>query len=167
MAAKLSGCTEIVAVDLKPDRLSMTERLGATATVNPETVDDVVETVRDLTGAGPDYALETTGVPDVAEQAVASLTWRGTMGVIGAPALGAEASYEVNDLILNGRTITGIVEGDADPQRFIPDLIDLYREGSFPFDELVTYYELEDLQAAVADAESGEVIKPVVRMSAP
>lgn len=165
MAAKLKGCTEIVSVDLKPNRLEKAEELGATATVDPEEVDDVVETVRELTGAGPDYALETTGVPEVAEQAVASLTWRGTLGVIGAPALGTRASYDVNDLILNGRTITGIVEGDSDPQQFIPDLVELYRQGSFPFDELVTYYDFDEIEQAVEDSETGDTIKPVLRVS--
>ncbi|QLG63889.1 NAD(P)-dependent alcohol dehydrogenase [Halorarum salinum] len=167
MAADLKGCTEIVTVDLKPDRLAKAEELGATATVDPEDAGDVVETVRELTGGGPDYALETTGVPEVAEQAVASLARRGTLGVIGAPALGTEASYDVNDLILNGRTITGIVEGDADPQQFIPDLVELHRQGKFPFDELVTYYDFDEIERAVEDSESGDAIKPVLRMSDP
>ncbi|SNR23296.1 NAD(P)-dependent alcohol dehydrogenase [Halorubrum vacuolatum] len=167
MAADLKGCTEIVAIDVQPNRLEKAAALGATTTVNPTAVDDVVEVVRERTGSGPDYALETTGVPEVAEQAVASLTWRGTLGVIGAPALGTRASYDVNDLLLNGRTITGIVEGNAIPRDFIPDLIELYRQGKFPFDELITYYEFEEIEQAVEDSESGETIKPVLRMSEP
>ncbi|MFC6763763.1 NAD(P)-dependent alcohol dehydrogenase [Natrinema soli] len=165
MAADVKGCTEILSVDLKENRLEKARELGATATINPDDVDDVVETVRERTGGGVEYALETTGVPAVAEQATESLTQRGTLGVIGAPALGTEASYDVNNLILNGRTITGIVEGDADPQRFIPDLIELYRQGDFPFDELVTYYDFEEIEQAVEDSENGETIKPVLRMS--
>lgn len=70
MAADLKGCTEIVSVDLKPKRLAKAEELGATATVDPEDVDDVVEAARELTDGGPNYPLETTGVPEVAEQAV-------------------------------------------------------------------------------------------------
>ncbi len=167
MAAGIKSCTEIVSVDLKPNRLEKATELGATHTVNPEEVDDVVEHVQELTGGGVDYALETTGVPQVAEQAVETLAHRGTLGVIGAPALGTEASYDVNNLILLGRTITGIVEGDSDPQQFIPDLIELYRQGKFPFDELVTYYDFEDIEQAVEDSESGDTIKPVLRMSEP
>ncbi|WP_410767408.1 NAD(P)-dependent alcohol dehydrogenase [Haloferax sp. DFSO60] len=163
MAANLKGCTDIVSIDLKPNRLEKALEVGATETVNAEAVDDVVEAVRELTG-GVDYALETTGVPTVAEQATESLTQRGTLGIIGAPALGTEASYDVNNLILNGRNITGIVEGDSDPQQFIPDLIELYRQGKFPFDELVTYYDFEDIEQAVEDSESGDTIKPVLRM---
>lgn len=165
MAAGIKGCTEIVSIDLKPNRLEKASELGATATVNPDEVDDVVETVREVAGGGADYALETTGVSAVAEQATETLAQRGTLGIIGAPALGTEAGYDVNNLILGGRSITGIVEGDSDPQQFIPDLVELYRQGKFPFDELVTYYDFEDIEQAVEDSESGDTIKPVLRMS--
>jgi len=167
MAADLKGCTEIVSVELRGNRREKATELGATETVDPEAVDDVVEAVQELTGGGVDYALETTGVAEVAEQAVATLTQRGTLGVIGAPPLGTEASYDVNDLIINGRTITGIVEGDSEPRQFIPALIELYRQGKFPFDELVTYYDFEDVEQAVHDSETGQAIKPVLRVSEP
>ncbi len=167
MAADLKGCAEVVSIDLKENRLETAAELGATETINPESVDDVVDAVREYTDGGVDYALESTGVPDVAEQAVQTLTQRGTMGIVGAPALGTEASYDVNDLLINGRTITGIVEGDSMPQEFIPDLVDLYRQGKFPFDELVTYYDFEEIEQAVEDSESGDTIKPILRMSEP
>ena len=167
MAANLVGCTEIVSIDIKGNRLEKAAELGATATVNPQSVDDAVEAVREVTDGGPDYAVETTGVADVAEQAVDTLTQRGTLAVVGAPALGTRASYDVNDLILNGRSITGVVEGDSNPKEFIPDLIELYRQGKFPFDELVTYYDFEEIQQAVEDSEEGSSIKPVLRVSEP
>ncbi|GGM66743.1 aryl-alcohol dehydrogenase [Halarchaeum rubridurum] len=164
MAADVKGCTDIVAVDLQQGRLDKALELGATDVVNPDEVDDVVETLDGLVG-GLDYALETTGVAAVAEQATDALGQRGTLGIIGAPALGTEASYDVNDHILTGRNIVGVAEGDSDPQQFIPDLIDLYRRGKFPFDELVTYYDFDEIEQAVADSESGETIKPVLRVS--
>lgn len=167
MAADLKGCTEIVSVELRENRREKAVELGATETVDPGAVDDPVEAIRAATDGGVDYALETTGVPEVAEQATKTLRHRGTLGLIGAPALGTEASYDVNDMLLNGRSITGIVEGDADPQQFIPDLIDLYRRGKFPFDELITYYGFKEIEQAVEDSEEGRSIKPVLRVSEP
>lgn len=164
MAANLKGCTDIISVDLEANRLEKALEIGATATVNPNEVDDVVGEIQELTGGGVDYALETTGVPAVAEQATASLTQLGTLGLIGAPSLGSRASFDVNDHILLGRNITGVLQGDSDPQQFIPDLIELYRQGKFPFDEIVTFYDFEDIEQAVADSESGETIKPVLRV---
>ncbi|RDI72648.1 NAD(P)-dependent alcohol dehydrogenase [Halopelagius longus] len=167
MAADIKGCTDVVVVELRENRLEKAAALGATETVNPDDVDDVVETVRQVTDGGVEYALETTGVTDVAEQAVETLTQRGTLGIAGAPPLGAEASFDVNDLILNGRSVTGIVEGDSSPREFIPDLVELYRQGKFPFDELVTYYDFEEIEQAVEDSENGDAIKPVLRVSEP
>jgi aryl-alcohol dehydrogenase len=44
-------------------------------------------------------------------------------------------------------------------------LIDLYRQGRFPFDRLVKFYALDDINKAIHASETGEVIKPIVRMS--
>ncbi|WP_144905800.1 NAD(P)-dependent alcohol dehydrogenase [Halobellus captivus] len=167
LAADLKGCTDIIAVDLQENRLEKATELGATATVNPETVDDVVEAVSAAADGGVDYAVESSGVVEAAEQAVEALTHRGTLGIVGAPPMGSEASYDVNDLLLHGRSITGIAEGDSNPKEFIPDLIELYRRGKFPFDEFVTYYDFEEIETAVQDSERGEAIKPILRVSEP
>jgi aryl-alcohol dehydrogenase len=42
-------------------------------------------------------------------------------------------------------------------------LIELYRQGRFPFDRLVKFYRFEDLDQAMADSESGLTIKPILR----
>jgi aryl-alcohol dehydrogenase len=62
---------------------------------------------------------------------------------------------------------TGVVVGDADPQQFVPDPVELYRQGKFPFDELVTYYDFDGIEQAVEDSERGDAIKPVLRMGDP
>ena len=47
------------------------------------------------------------------------------------------------------------MEGDSIPDLFIPALVDQYLKGNFPFDQLVKYYELSDINQAVKDSESG------------
>jgi len=66
------------------------------------------------------------------------------------------------DLIMNGRTIKGIIEGDVVPDLFIPKLIELNRQGRFPYDKLIKYYPFEKINQAVKDMEKGLVIKPVL-----
>lgn len=39
-----------------------------------------------------------------------------------------------------GKRIIGIIEGDSVPDIFIPSLVELYTQGCFPFDKLVTFY---------------------------
>ena len=57
----------------------------------------------------------------------------GVCGLAGVVPPGTEVSLNM-DLIMNGRTVRGIIEGDAIPDLFIPQLIELYRQGRFPFD---------------------------------
>lgn len=47
LGAKLKGCAETVVVDLQNARLEVAEELGATATIDPEEVEDVAEAVGD------------------------------------------------------------------------------------------------------------------------
>jgi aryl-alcohol dehydrogenase len=68
------------------------------------------------------------------------------------------------DLIMNGRTVRGILGGDAIADLFIPKLAELYRQGRFPFDRMITYYPFDDISKAVRDMAEGRVIKPVLRL---
>jgi aryl-alcohol dehydrogenase len=166
MAANLEACTEIVAVDLVESRLETALELGATHAVNADQVDDVEDAVRDYLGGGADYTLETTAQPDVLRTAVDTTRKKGHCGIIGAPRLGTEVTLDVNTL-LRGRSVAGILMGSTVPKEFIPTLVKLHEQGRFPMDEIVTYYPFEEIQQAVHDHESGETIKPIVRMSEP
>ena len=164
MAARIVGCATIVAVDVIPERLELSRELGATHTINASEAENVVEEVQEITG-GADYSLETTGVPAVFRQAVDALAPVGVCGLIGAAPLGTEASLDMNDLLIPGKTVRGIVEGDAVPEVFIPRLVDLYAQGRFPFDRLVRYYSLDEINQAAEDAEKGATSKPVLRIA--
>lgn len=164
MAAQVVGCTDIIAVDLVDSRLEMAEKLGATFTINPEEVDDTQTAIEDHLGGGADYSLETTAQPHVLRTAADSVRKKGTCGIIGAPRLGTEVSFDVN-MLLRGRKVQGILMGSSIAEDFIPSLIELYRQGRFPFDEIVTYYPFEEIEQAVHDHEEGDTIKPILRMS--
>jgi aryl-alcohol dehydrogenase len=164
MAARIVSCTTIVAVDLRQSRLDLALELGATHAVDASSGGDLVAEIQGLTGGGANFTLETTGVPTVLRQAVESLRTTGVCGVIGAPPMGAGVELDMNSILV-GRTVRGIVEGDSVPDVFIPALIDLYRQGRFPFDRLISYYDFEQINEAARDSEEGRVVKPVVRMS--
>jgi aryl-alcohol dehydrogenase len=82
---------------------------------------------------------------------------------VGVVPPGTEVTLDM-DLIMNGRTVKGILGGDAVPDQFIPDLIGLYRQGKFPFDRMITYYSFDEINKAVEDMEKGLVVKPVLRL---
>jgi aryl-alcohol dehydrogenase len=162
MGAVVCGCTTIIAVDIHPDRLKTAKELGATHTVNAGE-GDPVEAVKEITGGGPNFSLECVGNPAVFRQAVDVLPLLGVCGLVGVVAPGTEVSLNM-DLIMNGRTVRGVIEGDAIPDLFIPKLIELYTQGRFPFDRLIKFYPFNDIEKAVEDMEKGLVIKPVLRL---
>jgi aryl-alcohol dehydrogenase len=161
LGAVVCGCTTIIAVDINPARLEMARELGATHTVNASEVDPV-EAIRDITGGGAEFSLECIGNPKVLRQAVDVLPRLGVCGLLGVVPPGTEVALDM-DAIMNGRTVKGILGGDAIADLFIPKLIDLYSQGRFPFDRLITFYPFEDINQAVADMEAGRVVKPVLR----
>jgi aryl-alcohol dehydrogenase len=65
---------------------------------------------------------------------------------------------------MNGRTVRGILAGDSISDLFIPRLLDLYSQGRFPFDRLITFYPFEEINQAVEDMLNGRIIKPVLRI---
>ncbi len=162
LGAGVCGCTTIIAVDINSDRLETAKDLGATHTVNAGEVDPV-EAILDITGGGAQFSLECVGNPKVLRQAVDVLPRLGVCGLLGVVPPGTEVSLDM-DLIMNGRMVKGIIEGDAIPDLFIPKLIDLYSQGRFPFDRLITFYPFDDINRAVADMEKGLVVKSVLRL---
>lgn len=163
MAAHAMGATTIIAVDMNAERLAFAEQVGATHSLNPAK-GDVTAAIMEITGYGVDYALDTTGLTPVIKGAVLSLAPRGACGVLGASAPGSEIILDEVHFMSGGRRLLGIVEGESNPDSFIPQLIDLYQQDKFPFDKMVRFYPFDQINEAIADSESGVTIKPVVRM---
>lgn len=160
MAARVAGAATIIAVDVVPSRLELALALGATHAINSHEQDPVAA-VQAICG-GVDFALESSGRVDVLEQGIRALAKLGVIGVVGASKMGTQASFEVNTFLMGGRSIRGVVEGDSVPQVFIPQLVRLYLQGRFPFDRLVRFYPLEQINQAAEDSSRGITLKPIL-----
>jgi aryl-alcohol dehydrogenase len=145
--------------------MEMAKDLGATHAINGKQTNPV-EAIRDITGGGVDYSLEASGDPKALHQAIEALGSLGTCGVVGAEPLGTEVSFDVNNLMIPGKGVRGILEGESVPDIFIPRLIELNAQGRFPFEKLIKFYNLEQINQAAQDSEKGGTIKPVIRLSA-
>lgn len=163
MAAHAAGANPIIGVDHVPKRLALATELGATHTIDARK-EDIRKRIAEITDSGVDYALEITAQPEMLKLAVDILAPCGTAGQIGGGIPGAEASISMSRLLL-GRTVRGIIQGDSIPRIFLPKLIEMYRRGQFPFDRLVRFYDFAQINQAVADAASGETIKPILRVT--
>jgi aryl-alcohol dehydrogenase len=161
MAARVAGCTTIIAVDVKANRLDVARELGATHVINAVETDPVQEIQR-ITKGGVNFSFESTGVTKVIRQAVDALRPLGVCGMVGQVRPGEEVSLDPWTILL-GRTLRGIIQGDAIPQILIPQIVELYRQGRFPIDRLIEYYPLQQINRAATDSEQGAVIKAVLR----
>lgn len=161
MAARIAGCLKIIAVDIKENRLNLARELGATDAIDSSEA-DCVEQIRKITGGGADYTVDTSAVPEIFRAAVESLRPLGVCGLIGTAPPGTEVRLTMST-IQGGRTVRGVIQGDSVPDIFIQQLIDFHEQGRFPFDRLITFYPLAEINRAAVDAVKGSTIKPVMR----
>jgi aryl-alcohol dehydrogenase len=157
MAARLAGAATIAAVDLNLNRLELARKLGATHVFDGRQ-QDLLAALQGVTGGGAQYTLDTTGVPGVITAAIHLLRPTGTCGLVGV----LWETAALDQTVLFGRNIMGIMEGDAVPRIFIPWLIELWRQSRFPFDKLIKTFPLEQINEAEQAAIKGEVVKPVL-----
>lgn len=162
LGAVIQGCTTIIVSDPLRARRELARDLGATHVIDP-TVTELSAAVRAITPTGVNYAFDTSGRADVIATAIQSLAARGAIGLVGMPNDPATPlSAPMLTIIGLGATIRGIVEGDSDPDEFIPQLIELSTAGKFPLERLITTYPLSDINRAVADQTSGKCLKAVL-----
>src|SRR5262245_9453802 len=163
MAAKLSGCDPIVAVDVHDHRLALARELGATHAINHSSCSDVVAEVRKITKHGAQFSVETSAIPAVLQEAVQVLMPLGTCVLLGSARGGTQVSFEM-PFLQNGRTVRGVIQGDSVPKEFIPILVDHIMAGRFLVEKMITFYPLSDINRAAAESAVGKTIKPVLRM---
>ena len=162
LGAVVRSAGTIIVVEPLAQRRQLALTLGATHVLDPA-AGVLSEQVRAILPQGVKYAVDTTALVPVLEQVMASMAQRGTLGLIGVPA-DPTATVPVGMVTAQivGLTITGIVEGDSDPDTFIPELIRLYLAGKFPFDKLITTMPFAKINDAVAAQARGEAVKIVL-----
>lgn len=160
MAAQVARAGAVIAVDRHPSRHKQALKYGATHAISG-TPDEIHAQILDITDGGADYVFDTTGNAPLVRAAFESLKFVGALGMAGVSTF-PEISFGYTSLI-TARTVMGVVEGSSRTHEFIPYLAELNADGKFPFDELITYYEFDQLNEAAADSLAGKVVKPVVR----
>ena len=162
MAAKICGCSTIIAVDVVDSRLQTALELGATHVVNAREV-NTVEAVMEITkGRGVSHAADCSGRSETTR---ATLNCTGYFGVCAVVGAGQELTINVGgELSGRHRILAGITEGHSRPKQFIPQLMDFIMEGRFPLDKIVKYYDFEDINTAREDSRTGGTLKPILLM---
>ena len=147
MAAKIAGCDPIIAVDVNDERLALARELGATHTINHNTGSDILGIIRTIAEGGVRFSIDTSALPGVLGEATEALMPAGTCVLLGSARKGTRASFEM-PFLQEGRVVRGVIQGDSRPRAFIPLLAELFMEGRFPLDRLVTHYDFADINRA-------------------
>src|SRR5690606_9311061 len=119
--AGVAGASIIVAIDLHEQRLELVRELGATHVIDGS-ASDIVAQIHALTDGGADHVLDTTGNVAVMNNAIAALRLGGSAAFVGVQS----EPLTLDPLALVGKQITGVLEGSADPQELIPEMIALW-----------------------------------------
>lgn len=166
MGAKYMGVKKIIAIDIQPSKFPVAKEVGATHIINSKEVSDIVAHIKELTGgAGANFAVDCTGVPDVIEKMLNCLAMFGTAATVGVAPTGSKISVDPLQFLLYSRQYIGVREGDSVPPEYIPKLVEMQREGNFPVEKLVKVYDYKDIEQALHDLHEGTVVKPVIKWS--
>ncbi|HEY3105329.1 MAG TPA: Zn-dependent alcohol dehydrogenase [Gaiellaceae bacterium] len=160
--ARLAGARQIVAVDVRPEKLERARSLGATDVVLAAEDTDVVKAVKALTPGGPDYAFEAIGTEKTIQEAWQAAGPRGTVVVVGIMPKGSMLTIDPWQFFAE-KTLKGSFLGSADIAADVPRLADLYAAGELELDSLVSRrITLDELPDAFDRLRAGEELRQLV-----
>jgi aryl-alcohol dehydrogenase len=162
MGAAIQGCGQILVAEPHAARRALALELGATHAIDPAAETDLAAVVRAILPNGVDYAFDTTGRPEVMAAVMAALAPKGVFGIVGIPPAGAPMPGELGNVLTFGQTVRGVIEGDSDPDVFLPQLITHWRAGRLPLEKLVKTFPLAEINAAIEAQHHGDCVKVVL-----
>ena len=164
IGAAIQGCAEIIVVEPHAARRTLASELGATHTIDPVAAGALAAAVRSIVPNGVDYAFDTTGRPEILTATMACLAPKGVFGIVGIPPVGTPMPGDLGTVLTFGQTVRGIIEGDSDPDVFIPQMIAHWRAGRMPLEKLVKTFPFDQINEAIAAQHHGDCVKVVLTL---
>jgi L-iditol 2-dehydrogenase len=131
-AARLAGCSRIIAVDLDDNKLQVAHQLGADITLNPKTI-DVPKQIFELTnGHGADVVFEAVGATSPIKTAIQSVKKGGTVTLVG----NITPNIELPLQLVVTREIR--LQGSCGSNGEYPACIDLMASGAIKVDPIIS-----------------------------
>ncbi|MCX5183552.1 Zn-dependent alcohol dehydrogenase [Streptomyces sp. NPDC059837] len=136
-AARIAGASQVIAVDVSPEKESLAREAGATDYVVAS--DATAREIRSLTGKqGVDVAVECVGRAVTIRAAWDSTRRGGRTTVVGIGGKDQQVTFNALEIFHWGRTLSGCVYGNSDPARDLPVLAEHVRAGRLDLGMLVT-----------------------------
>jgi threonine dehydrogenase-like Zn-dependent dehydrogenase len=164
MAAE-GGAAKVIVVGAPARRLELAKRWGASAVIDIDEAKDSGlrrELILALTGGrGPELVVEGSGVPAAFNEGLDMIQKGGRYLVLGQS---SAATIPVAPGAITGKGLTVIGSVSAAIQHFYLALRFIRnRRTKYPFADIVSHkYQLEQINEAFADMQSGKAIKPVI-----
>ena len=151
------GASQIIAVDVRDDKLEVARQAGATDVVNSAKT-DAVAAVRELTGGqGVDVAFEVLGLQQTFVQAFESIRDGGRMVAVGIAPGKTTAPIEITRVVRRSLRLIGSY--GARTRTDMPEIIRLAERGIFRPERMVTKrYSLDEADAAYQALARGEIM---------
>lgn len=166
-AARLAGASQVIGVDVVPEKLRQARTFGATDVVNARET-DAVAAVIGLSDGGVDHAFEAVGTGATAGQAFAMLRPGGTATVLGMIPDGHRIDIRGSELFMQEKRLQGCFMGSNHFKVDIPMYAEFNRQGILRLDDLVTAeFDLATLNEGFKALASGEQIRVVARIAGP
>jgi aryl-alcohol dehydrogenase len=163
LGAVVSGCATIIVADRTASSLELARSLGATDVIDTTRETDLAKAIRARLPRGANFIVDAVGVPAITEASLGGLASLGTLALVAVAPPGKKLQVPWFDpTMLRGVSIHGVIEGDSNPDTFIPQLIELHRQGRFPFDKMTRVYPFEKINDAIEDHHAGKAIKPIL-----
>lgn len=151
------GASQIIAVDVRDDKLEVARQAGATDVVNSSKT-DAVAAVRELTGGqGVDVAFEVLGLQQTFVQAFECIRDGGRMVAVGIAPGKTTAPIEITRVVRRSLRLVGSY--GARTRTDMPEIIRLAERGIFRPEKMVTKrYPLDQADAAYQALARGEIV---------
>jgi aryl-alcohol dehydrogenase len=162
MAGVIAECATIIVVEPHAGRRGLALTIGAHHAIDPIGT-NVAEEVQANVPGGAKYVIDTSGNLRAINDSIGMLAPLGTLGLIGVPSpVDSNLPVSIVEAMTLGITVRGILVGDSLPDVFLPELIELYEEGRFPVNRMITSYRFDEINNAVADIRDGNCVKAVL-----
>jgi aryl-alcohol dehydrogenase len=162
LGGKIAGCSPLILIEPQQSRRDIAKELGADHVIDPN-AGDIVEAVRAIVPAGADLVVDTSGFLPAVTSSTSMIATKGKIGLVGLPGdFTAALPVPIIQWITMGGTVRGIVEGDSDPDVFLPALIAHHDAGRLPIEKFITTYPFARINEAIEDAHKGTSIKVVL-----
>jgi len=155
--ARLFGAADVIAVDIRDDKLAEVQKMGATRLVNATKGDPVGQVMALTGGRGVDVAIEALGRPETVGQAFQMTRDGGRTVVIGLGSGQAAASIEVTRLVRRSIRLTGSY--GCRVRTDMPEIVRLAARGLIDVSKSISRrYRLEECGEAYQALNRGEIM---------